>query len=454
VNRSAATTKPGRGGSSPTKVVTASLIGTAMEWYDFFLFGTMTAIALAPLFFPDVNPTTSLISAFLSFAAAFVARPIGAVIFGHFGDRLGRRGALIVTVLLMGLASTLIGALPTYETAGILAPILLTALRVLQGIATGGEWGGATLMAMEYVEPRRKPLMASIVQVGSPIGTLLSTGAVAAVSLLSREEFLTWGWRLPFLASILLVAVAVWIRVSIEETPEFVASAKSEGVARMPAWELITLAPGRTLTGVAAYLVGNAGFFLFTTFMISYVTLTLGLPRDVILTGLTWGAVAEIVAVLFAGWLGTRIGPIRVALIGYVLFVLCVFPIFWLVDSRNPGAIIWAMILALGVGSLAYGVIGAVLDKLFPVHLKYSGLALSGNLSAIIAGFMPVLATIVLGASGNASWGPALLALAIGITSVVGVLVTMRYVRRDAERGIESAVPVVHHDPTAEAGRA
>lgn len=418
--------------SSPRKVVAASLIGTAMEWYDFFLFGTMTAIALAPLFFPDADPTISVISAFLSFAAAFVARPIGAVIFGHYGDRLGRRGALIVTVLLMGLASTLIGALPTYATAGVLAPVLLTVLRVLQGVATGGEWGGATLMAMEYVEPRRKPLMASIVQVGSPIGTLLSTGAVAAVSLLSGEAFLSWGWRVPFLASIVLVAVAVWIRVSIEETPEFVEAARHEGVARVPALELLTHAPGRTLTGVAAYLVGNAGFFLFTTFMISYVTLTLGLPRDVILTALTWGAVAEIVVVLFAGWLGTRIGPARVALIGYLLFLACVFPIFWLVDTRSPAAITLAMVLALGPGSMAYGVIGAVLDQLFPVHLKYSGLALSGNLSAVIAGFMPALATVVLISSGHASWGPALLAVAIGVISLVGVLMTMRYARRDA----------------------
>jgi MFS family permease len=429
-------------GSSPRKVVAASLIGTAMEWYDFFLFGTMTAIALAPLFFPDADPTISVISAFLSFAAAFVARPIGAVIFGHYGDRLGRRGALIVTVLLMGVASTLIGALPTYETAGIVAPVLLTVLRVLQGVATGGEWGGATLMAMEYVEPRRKPLMASIVQVGSPIGTLLSTGAVAAVSLLSGEEFLTWGWRVPFLASIVLVAVAVWIRVSIEETPEFVSAARHEGVARVPSWELITRAPGRTLTGVAAYLVGNAGFFLFTTFMISYVTRTLGLSRDVILTALTWGAVAEIVVVLFAGWLGTRIGPARVALIGYVLFLLSVFPIFWLVDTRQPGAITLAMVLALGPGSMAYGVIGAVLDKLFPVHLKYSGLALSGNLSAVIAGFMPALATVVLIGSGNASWGPALLAVAIGVISLTGVLLTMHYARLDAAAGgVATTVP-------------
>ena len=424
-----------RGGSSPVKVVAASLVGTAMEWYDFFLFGTVTAIALAPLFFPAADPTVSVISAFLSFAAAFVARPIGAVIFGHYGDRLGRRGALIITVLLMGVASTLIGALPTYETAGVLAPILLTALRVLQGVATGGEWGGATLMAMEYVEPRRKPLMASIVQVGSPLGTLLSTGAVAAASLISGDAFLTWGWRQPFLASVLLVGVAVWIRVSIEETPEFTAAVRQEGVARVPAWELVSRAPGRTLTGVAAYLVGNAGFFLFTTFMISYVTLTLGLPRDVILTALTWGALAEVVFVLLAGWLGTRVGPIPVALVGYVLFLLSVFPIFWLVDTREPGAITLAMVLALGPGSIAYGVIGSVLDTLFPTHLKYSGLALSGNLSAVIAGFMPALATVLLVAAGNRSWGPALLGSLIGVISLVGVLLTRRYARRDAVSG-------------------
>lgn len=417
-----------------TKVIAASFIGTAIEWYDFFLFGTMTAIALAPLFFPNSDPVASTLAGFLSFAAAFVARPIGAVVFGHYGDKLGRKGALIVTVILMGAASTLIGVLPTYETAGILAPILLTVLRFLQGIATGGEWGGATLMAMEYVEPRRKPLMAALVQLGSPVGTLLSTCAVAWVTGFSGENFLTRGWRLPFLFSIVLIAVAVWIRVGVEETPEFEETKQAEGTAKLPIWELLTTAGGRTLVGIAAYLVGNAGFFLFTTFMISYVTRVLGLPAPVILGAMTIGAVAQMVFTLIAGWVANRIGPFLTAVIGYAWFALIVFPVFWLVDTKDPALITVAMILVMGPGAISYAVIGSVLDRIFPTRLKYTGLAISGNVSALIAGFMPALATVVLTASGNLSWGPALLALAISLISLVGTLLAWRIVRRDEQR--------------------
>ncbi|WP_336714136.1 MFS transporter [Arthrobacter sp. USHLN218] len=424
---------------SPRKVAAAAFIGTALEWYDFFLFGTTAAIVFAPLFFPGNDPALSAISAFLSFSVAFVARPIGAVIFGHVGDRYGRRGALVATVLMMGAASTLMGLLPTYATAGVVAPLLLTLLRAVQGIATGGEWGGATLMAVEYAPAKKRALYAALVQLGSPVGTLLSTGAIALVTLLPQEDFMAWGWRLPYLASIILVGVALWMRWKIEETPVFREMDETEGARKAPLLELLKTAPGRLAIGVATYLVGNAGFFILTTFMISYVTRVLGLPASTILTAMTIGAVAQMAVTVLAGRAADRFGAAMTAIVGYVVFILMGFPIFALVDTRDPGLIILAMVLAFGPCAITYAIIGALLERLFPAHVKYSGIGLSANLSAVIAGFMPALATLFLSASGNSSWGPATLLVVIGTISLAGALATARIISRDeAESGPQS----------------
>lgn len=416
---------------SPRKVAAAAFIGTALEWYDFFLFGTTAAIVFAPLFFPGTDPVASTISAFLSFSVAFIARPVGAIIFGHVGDRYGRRGALVATVMMMGLASALMGALPTYATAGIVAPLLLTLLRAVQGIATGGEWGGATLMAVEYAPARKRALYAALVQLGSPVGTLLSTGAITLVTLLPREDFMAWGWRLPYLASIVLVGVALWMRWKIEETPVFREMEKTEGTRKAPLLELITVAPGRLAIGVATYLVGNAGFFILTTFMISYVTRVLGLDASVILTAMTIGAVAQMAVTIAAGRAADRFGAARTAIVGYIVFILLGFPIFALVDTKEPGLIILAMVLAFGPCAITYAIIGALLERLFPAHVKYSGMGLSANLSAVIAGFMPALATVFLTVSGNASWGPAMLLVIIGLISLGGAIATARIIAHD-----------------------
>jgi len=416
---------------SPRKVAAAAFIGTALEWYDFFLFGTTAAIVFAPLFFPGTDPVASTISAFLSFSVAFIARPVGAIIFGHVGDRYGRRGALVATVMMMGLASALMGALPTYATAGIVAPLLLTLLRAVQGIATGGEWGGATLMAVEYAPARQRALYAALVQLGSPVGTLLSTGAITLVTLLPREDFMGWGWRLPYLASIVLVGVALWMRWKIEETPVFREMEKTEGTRKAPLLELITVAPGRLAIGVATYMVGNAGFFILTTFMISYVTRVLGLDASVILTAMTIGAVAQMAITIAAGRAADRFGAARTAIVGYIVFILLGFPIFALVDTKEPGLIILAMVLAFGPCAITYAIIGALLERLFPAHVKYSGMGLSANLSAVIAGFMPALATVFLTVSGNASWGPAMLLVIIGLISLGGAIATARIIAHD-----------------------
>lgn len=412
------------------KIVFAAYLGNALEWYDFFLFGTVAAIVFAPLFFPGDVPAVSLIGAFLSFGAGFVARPLGALVFGHIGDRYGRRVSLVVTVMMMGLATTAIGLLPTYATAGIAAPIMLTILRALQGIAAGGEWGGATLIAIEYAPPRQRGFFASIVQLGSPSGTLLSSGSVALVVWLSGDAFLEWGWRLPFLVSIVLVGVALWMRWHVEETPAFKHLAKDHKTEKLPVMDLLRQAPGRLLIGIAAYLQCNAGFFIMTAFMISYVTKTLGLPSTVILQAMSIGAVTQMVVLLWSGRLADRIGVVKTVALGYLVTLVIAFPIFWLVDTRNSALITLSMVFALGLATIPYAPIGNLLSRLFPAHLQYSGLALSANLSAVIAGFMPALATQTLVISHNQSWGPASLLALIVTISLVGTLLT-GYVTRN-----------------------
>jgi len=422
-------------GAAPTeqqvrKIATAAYIGTALEWYDFFLFGTTAALVFAPLFFPGDDPVLSTISAFLSFAVGFIARPVGAVVFGHVGDRYGRRVALVVTIGLMGVATTLIGALPTYAAAGIVAPILLTLLRAVQGVATGGEWGGATLLAIEYAAPRRRGFYASMVQIGSPTGTLLSTGAVALVTMLPQDQFLAWGWRLPYLASILLVSVALWMRWRIEETPAFRALAAASQTERAPVVEVFK-APARLTLGICAYLFNNAGFYIITTFMISYATRVRELPTSVILNALTIGALGQILGLVVAGRIAVRLGAPRTVIIGYVFAVLLAFPLFLAVDGGNAALIAAAYALMLGLSTIAYGPIGELLSQVFSARLQYSGLALSANISGVIAGFMPALATWVSARSGGASWGPASLLLTIAVISLVASLVARRVIGAD-----------------------
>lgn len=413
------------------KVAAAAYIGTALEWYDFFLFGTTASIVFAPLFFTGDDPALSTLGAFLSFGVGFVARPIGAVIFGHIGDRYGRRGALVITIALMGIATALMGALPTYETAGIVAPILLTILRAVQGIATGGEWGGATLLAIEYAPMKKRGLYAAIVQLGSPSGTLLSAGAIALVAALPGDAFLEWAWRLPYLASIVLVLVALWLRWRVEETPVFRQLMSQDKQERLPVVEVVRTIPGRLVIGIAAYLFNNAGFFILTTFMISYVTRVLELPASTILNALTIGAVAQLVVTVFSGLVADRIGSAQTVAIGYAVCLAAAFPIFMLVDTRSTGLITLAMVLALGLGAIPYAPIGALLSKLFPPRLHYSGLGLSANLAGLIAGFMPALATWILTRSDDQSWGPASLLALIAFVSLVGSIVAMRVIKAD-----------------------
>lgn len=429
------------------KALIGSYVGTSLEWYDFFLFGTTAAIVFAPLFFGGDDPALQTIQAFLTFGIGFIGRPLGALVFGHFGDRLGRKGILVATIVLMGVASALIGVLPTFETAGIVAPILLAVLRFAQGMAAGGEWGGATLMAVESAPPEKRGFYGAVVQLGSPTGTLLSSGVVAAVVALSGDQFLEWAWRIPYLLSIVLVVVGVWLRLQVQETADFRAAraADTAGHQGVPVVQILTRVPGRLFVGICTYLFGNAGFFLLTAFMISYVTTNLELESTVILTAISWGAVAQIVAMTIAGKLADRFTPAAVVVVGYAIAVVVAFPIFWLVDTRSYVLISLAMVLGLGFASIPYAPVGTLLTQLFPVRLRYSAIALSANIAGIVAGFMPALAAWILSATGGSSTGPALLLFVIAAISLAGSLVARRMIVADHRAGLQGGEPLPRH---------
>ena len=332
--------------------------------------------------------------------------------------------------------------LPTYETAGIVAPVLLGVLRFVQGMAAGGEWGGATLLAVENAPENKRGFYGSVVQLGSPTGTILSSVIVAAVVAASGERFLEGAWRIPYLISILLVAVGVWIRMKVDETDDFkeAEAAKAASPAEKesaPVIEIIRTVPGRLLVGIGTYLFGNAGFFMLTTFMISYVVMELDLPSTVILNAITWGAVAQIVCMFVAGKVADKTSPSAVVVAGYVIAALVAFPIFRLMDTRSATMITVALILGLGFASIAYATVGTVLTQLFPVTIRYSAIALSANLAGIVAGFMPALAQTILSATGGGSLGPAILLFTIAVISLVSSIIARILIRRDDAQGVD-----------------
>jgi len=405
------------------KVAFAAFVGTALEWYDYFLYGTAAALVFNRLYFVTNDPLVSTLAAFASFAVGFVARPFGAVIFGHLGDRIGRRKTLIITVTMIGIATGAIGLLPDFAAIGVAAPILLTLLRLLQGVAVGGEWGGAVTLAVEHAPPEHRGRYAALPQIGSPIGTLLSSGAILGVSLLPQDSFDAWGWRLPFLAAFPLLYVAVYLRRKVEESPLFERLLEQDERASSPVKEVVTKAFPQLMVGAGAAFLGIGGFYLATTFMISYGTGTLGMDNSVLLTATLVAAALEIGVLIAGGRLAERYGAGRITVIGGVLTALAAFPTFWLVETTNTVVVILGVTLAVACRSVPYAVSGYLLTNLFPAALRYSGVALSSNLAGVVSGFVPFAATAALAASGEESWAPALILVGIAvITTVSGVV--------------------------------
>ncbi len=408
--------------TSLQKVVLASFVGTTIEWYDFFLYGTAAALVFNKLFFPQIEPRLGTIAAFATYAVGFFARPVGGIVFGHFGDKLGRKSVLVTTLVLMGLATSLIGVLPTYDQAGLAAPLLLVALRFVQGFGVGGEWGGAVLMAVEHGAVGGRGFRASWVQAGVPAGLLLATGVFNVCSSMPEATFLAWGWRIPFLLGVLLLGVGLFIRLHVLESPVFTALKAERPPPSIPILELLRRHPGNVLLAMGARFSENASFYVFTVFVLSYGTDRLGLAKSTLLNGVLVGSAVQFVAIPCFGALSDRVGRRPVYLGGAVFLALFAFPFFWMVDSRQTALIWTAIVIGLVGHSAMYGPQAAFFSELFGGQVRYSGASLGYHLaSPLSGGLAPLIAAAMLQWTDGKPWPIAVYLLvmaAITITSV------------------------------------
>ncbi|HEY7484608.1 MAG TPA: MFS transporter [Streptosporangiaceae bacterium] len=380
------------------KAVLASVVGTSIEWYDFFLYNTAAAIVFKDVFFPSSSDYAGTLSSFATYAVGFAARPIGAAIFGHWGDRLGRKATLIVTLLLMGLSSALVGVLPGTESIGVAAPILLVVLRILQGIAVGGEWSGSVLLSMEWGDRRRRGLFASWPQIGVPIGLILGTGAMTAISLTSAgDEFTRWGWRIPFLLSLVLVAIGLWVRLKVMETPLFSELVEKAEVHKTPVAEVIKRHPKEIILSALVRTSEQLPFYVFTSFALTYIHKDLGMAQGLALGAVTLAACMELFAIPTAGHLSDRLGRKRVYATGSLLIAVVAFPYFLLINTEVGILVILAVMLAQLPHSIQYGPQASLISESFPTSLRYGGAGIGYQLASIVAGGpAPLLATWLL----------------------------------------------------------
>ncbi len=406
------------------KVALASFLGTTVEWYDFFLYGTAAALVFPKLFFPGFSPLAGTLASFATFGVAFFARPIGGVVFGHFGDRVGRKALLVTTLLLMGGATFLIGALPTFSQVGVLAPILLVVLRVTQGFAVGGEWGGATLMVVEHAPEKHRVFYASWPQLGVPAGLVLSSLAFAACASLPERQFLAWGWRVAFLLSLVLIVLALFIQLRLEESPVFSRVRELGIAARAPVLEVLRSYRAAVVLAIGVVFVTISAFYIVTTFSLSYLTQQLGVARKVALIGNVVFSVAEAAIILISARAADRIGKFRVAICSAWWVVLFSYPFFWLLATREP-ALIWLAMggAAIGMGSL-YGIVGAILAELFEPRVRCSGISLGYQMAGLLGGApTPFIATFLIHRSGGNTWSVATYLAGTALISLVAVYV-------------------------------
>jgi len=402
------------------QVVLASFIGTTIEWYDFFLYGTAAALVFNKLFFPNVDSLTGTLSAYGTFAIGFVARPLGGAVFGHYGDKVGRKAMLVWSLLLMGVATALIGLLPTYATLGVWAAVLLTVVRFAQGIGVGGEWGGAVLMAVEHSSEGRRGFHGSWPQMGVPAGLLLSTGVFALFStVLSEQQFLAWGWRIPFLLSTVLIAVGLFIRLRIIETPAFSKLKEAGSEVRYPLRDLLREHPRNLLVGMGMRFAQNVLFYLYSVFVLSYGQTVLHQSKNTMLAGVAIASFIGLFTTPLFGALSDRVGRRPVYLAGAMLSLLYCFVFFKLI-GLGPVWMIWlAIVLGMNVGhDMMYGVQAAYFSELFGTHVRYSGASLVYQLTSVFSGGLaPFIATWLLARHGSSAVA-GYMALACGLSVV------------------------------------
>lgn len=414
-------------GTAPVKTATepnkmkrlalASSVGTTLEWYDFTIYNLMAALVFNAVFFPSFDALTGTILAFSTYAVGYVSRPVGGFVFGHLGDRLGRKFVLVTTLVIMGVSTGLMGLLPTYDTWGVWAPVTLVALRFIQGVALGGEWAGAVLLSMEHGKPDRRGRNASFTQIGPSCGTLIGTGFIAAISfLLSPEEFLAWGWRVPFLSSVLLVMFGLWLRRGVEETPVFLEMEEKRETVSTPITEVLTQYWRQLLIAGGSRIGSDVLYALVVVFTLTYVTTVLHLPRSMALTATMLGAALNAIAVPLCGHLSDKIGRRPVYLAGVVLGMIWAFVFFVLMDTAHPIAICVAVVVGLVIHALMYGPQAAFITEQFPGRVRYAGSSLAYTLAGIVGGgFAPLII-----ASLYKSWSSTL-AISLYVTAALVV---------------------------------
>jgi MFS family permease len=414
------------------RAVIASTVGTTIDWYDFFLYSTVTGLVFGQLYFPKSDPLVGTLQAFAIYAVGFVARPIGAAIFGHYGDRIGRKSTLIATLLLMGVATFLVAFVPTYEQIGIWGAVLLTILRFIQGVGVGGEWGGSVLMSMEWTKTNaHRGFATSWPQFGGPAGLFLANLAVLALSELSGGRFLVWGWRIPFLLSILLVAIGLYIRLSVLETPVFSRLLSENKIERTPTLEVIKRQPKEILFSAFARMGQQAPFYLFTAFVFTYGTKVLGASRELLLTAVLTGSVLSFFTVPFSVYLSDRIGRKRMYMIGAATMGVFGFIYFVLLNTAVPGWIFLAIVLSLIPHDMMYGPQAALIAESFTARLRYSGASLGYQLASLIAGGPAPLIAAWLFAQYGSGYAIAAYILLCAILSLIATAMLKDYTNRD-----------------------
>ena len=405
------------------RVAFASAIGCVIEWYDFFLYGVVAGLVFNKLFFPNQDPFVGTLLAYATFAVGFIARPVGGILFGHFGDRLGRKGMLVLTLLVMGIATFLIGFLPTYNDIGVWAPIFLLVLRVLQGLGIGGEWGGAVLMAIEYAPKERRGFYGSWPQIGVPAGLFLATIVVALLSMVSDQAFLAWGWRVAFLLSALLVAVGLYIRLKILETPMFERLKKTQEQAKVPFFELWRTHTLKTILGMGCRYIEGVTFNIFGVYSIAYLTTALKLPRTTALIAVSLASFVMVFLIPFFGKLSDTFGRRKTYALGVAGIALLGYPAFWMMETRSVPLVVLAIVIPFGVVyPMVYGPIAAMFSELFSTRVRYTGVSFVYQFSGIFAsGLTPLIAATLLHYGDNKPWLIAGYIVLVSIVSLVSV---------------------------------
>ncbi|NOV25250.1 MFS transporter [Cupriavidus necator] len=416
---------------SVARVAGASLAGTTLEFYDHFIYGSAAALVFPKLFFPQSDPLTATLLSFASYGVAFVARPLGAAIFGHFGDKMGRKSILIITLLMMGLATFGIGLLPTYAAAGALAPLLLVLLRVVQGLALGGEWGGAAIMVNELdPEGKRRGMLGSLVQLAAPIGLLLANGVFALVTWqVSEEAFLSWGWRVPFLLSALLVGVGLYIRSNVRESGMFEKLEESHAEARAPIMEVLRNYKKQLLIAFGARLGGDIAFYVFTLFLLYFVPTKLGLPKSIALNAVLLGALAQILFIPIAGLLADRVGRRPVLMIGGIGGAVWAFAFFALIKTGSPALIMLASFVGMVLVSFMFSPLASFLPELFATRVRVTGASLGFQFAGVFGGALaPLIAVGLLDRFGST------MPVALYLAAVCALIAVAAFAARETAR--------------------